>query len=46
MKQAFQSSAAHIWQRSYYERVIRDQAELNNVRRYIETNPDRWNSQA
>ena len=46
MKHAFQNGVATIWQRSYYERVIRDQTELNNVRRYIETNPDRWNAQA
>jgi REP element-mobilizing transposase RayT len=46
MKHTFQSSEAHIWQRNYYERIIRDQAELNNIRRYIETNPDRWNSEA
>jgi putative transposase len=31
------------WQRSYYERVIRDDAELNNVRQYIIDNPANWN---
>ncbi|MDF1500606.1 MAG: hypothetical protein P1P76_09060 [Anaerolineales bacterium] len=31
-----------IWQRNYYERVIRDDAELNRLRRYIIENPLRW----
>jgi REP element-mobilizing transposase RayT len=31
------------WQRNYYERVIRDAAELNRVRQYISDNPVNWN---
>jgi putative transposase len=31
-----------LWQRNYYERVIRNERELNNVREYIEENPSRW----
>jgi REP-associated tyrosine transposase len=31
-----------IWQRSYYERVIRDSRELRAVRQYIVNNPARW----
>jgi putative transposase len=31
-----------IWQRNYYERVIRDEKELVAVRRYIEANPLNW----
>jgi putative transposase len=31
------------WQRSYYERVIRDDAELSRVRQYISDNPTHWN---
>ena len=31
------------WQRNYYERVIRDEAELNSVRQYIIDNPTHWN---
>jgi len=30
------------WQRNYYERIIRNEAELNNIRLYIQTNPARW----
>ena len=31
-----------VWQRNYYEHIIRDEAELARVRRYIEENPLRW----
>jgi REP element-mobilizing transposase RayT len=31
-----------IWQRNYYERVVRDQAELNRIRTYIRENPWKW----
>jgi putative transposase len=31
-----------IWQRNYYEHVIRHERELDAVRRYIEENPLRW----
>jgi REP element-mobilizing transposase RayT len=31
-----------LWQRNYYERVVRDEAELNAIRQYIADNPLRW----
>jgi putative transposase len=31
-----------VWQRGYYERIIRSERELNLTRRYIETNSQRW----
>jgi REP element-mobilizing transposase RayT len=31
-----------LWQRNYYERVIRDDAEIHRVREYITGNPARW----
>jgi putative transposase len=34
-----------IWQRNYYERIIRscqDEVELNNIRQYIINNPLQW----
>lgn len=31
-----------VWQRGYYERVIRSQDELNRIRKHILANPDRW----
>jgi REP element-mobilizing transposase RayT len=30
------------WQRSFYDRIIRDQRSLLAVRRYISNNPDKW----
>jgi putative transposase len=35
---------ASVWQRGYYERVIRDCAELDRIRQYIAGNPSRWAS--
>ncbi len=32
-----------LWQRNYYEHVIRNDDELNKIREYIIQNPDRWN---
>lgn len=34
--------AKRLWQRNYWERVIRNGKELDHVRRYIEENPARW----
>jgi len=31
-----------LWQRNYYEHVIRGEDELNRIRRYIEDNPTMW----
>ncbi len=31
-----------VWQRGYYDHVIRDQADLDRIREYIVTNPVRW----
>jgi putative transposase len=31
-----------FWQRNYYERIIRNDEELNRIRRYILENPERW----
>ncbi len=31
-----------VWQRGYYERVLRDETELVAAREYIATNPARW----
>jgi putative transposase len=31
-----------IWQRNYYERIIRNEEALNNIRQYIITNPINW----
>ena len=31
-----------VWQRNYYEHVIRDEADYNRIAEYISTNPQRW----
>jgi hypothetical protein len=31
-----------VWQRNYYEHVIRDEQSLNRIRQYILDNPLRW----
>jgi putative transposase len=31
-----------LWQRDYWERIIRDERELNQVREYIQNNPLQW----
>ncbi len=31
-----------IWQRNYYEHIIRDETTLNQIRKYIVENPARW----
>ena len=30
------------WQERFYDRIIRDEKELNTIRRYIVANPDNW----
>jgi len=34
--------AAPVWQRNYYEHIIRDENSFNTVRLYVETNPAQW----
>ncbi len=31
-----------VWQRNYYERIIRNESELNRIRQYILDNPRNW----
>ncbi|HEX7232073.1 MAG TPA: transposase [Candidatus Binatia bacterium] len=35
-------SAETIWQRNYYDHIIRDEDELTRIREYIASNPLRW----
>ena len=35
------TSCEPVWQRGYHERIIRNDVELDKVRRYIRTNPER-----
>lgn len=31
-----------VWQRNYYEHIIRNEQEMDRITRYIETNPSMW----
>lgn len=31
-----------VWQRGYYESIVRNNQSLRNIRRYIQANPARW----
>ena len=37
-----QNYGASIWQRGFYDRIIRNQQELQAIRHYIRENPKRW----
>ena len=35
-----------VWQRNYYEHIIRDEESLNRIRQYITENPLQWSNDA
>ncbi len=37
-----ETGTSHLWQRGYYERIIRDQREWEKIHLYIESNPSGW----
>jgi hypothetical protein len=39
---SWQSFNGRLWQRSYFEHVIRNEESLNRIRQYILDNPARW----
>ena len=43
-KRAGLLAAGPLWQRNFWDRIVRDERELENVRNYILTNPLRWES--
>ncbi len=36
------SRGVPVWQRNYYERIVRDDREMNAIRQYIQNNPLNW----
>jgi REP-associated tyrosine transposase len=36
------SPGVPVWQRNYYEHVVRNESELGRIRDYIALNPERW----
>ena len=41
-KKKFDPEQKFRWQKSYYDKIIRNKRELDNVRRYISSNPVNW----
>ena len=39
INQMRRTPGARVWQRNYYEHIIRNEAELDSVRQYIANNP-------
>jgi putative transposase len=39
-----ESNATHIWQRNYYEHIIRDQTDTQRIAGYIAVNPLKWDT--
>lgn len=38
-----QTPGAPVWQRNYYERIVRNEIEFNRICEYIVSNPANWN---
>jgi REP element-mobilizing transposase RayT len=41
-RMCFDMDCHKIWQRSYHDRIIRDQEEYIKIRKYINENPENW----
>ena len=39
----WQRFSKRLWQRNYYEHVVRDETDLERIRKYIQSNPLNWN---
>lgn len=33
----------HLWQRSFHDHIVRDDADMDRIRTYIDSNPALWN---
>ena len=42
INQRHNTPGTHVWQRNYHEHVIRDEADLHRIRKYIVNNPLQW----
>jgi REP element-mobilizing transposase RayT len=38
------TAGSPVWQRNYYEHIIREENSLNRIRQYIINNPENWDS--
>ena len=41
-EQNWQPFPARLWQKNYYERIVRDEKECQTYRDYIQKNPSKW----
>ncbi len=41
-KNGWEPFKKRIWQRNYYDRIVRNEEELNKIRKYIKDNPKMW----
>jgi len=44
INQTRNTPGAKLWQRNYYEHIVRDENELGRIRQYIMDNPAKWES--
>ena len=42
INQTRDTPGARFWQRNYWEHIVRNEADLGAIRRYVEANPIRW----
>lgn len=42
INQTLEAPGGRVWQEDSYECIVRDEAELERIRRYITANPSRW----
>jgi len=42
IKKVYNKPGTKIWQRNYYDHIIRDEKDLFAVRKYIQENPLKW----
>ncbi len=42
INQIRKTNGVPVWQRNYYEHIIRDETALQTIRQYIQNNPQTW----
>lgn len=42
IRELLSDSGLKVWQRNYYEHIIRNEIDLHNIRQYIANNPLKW----
>lgn len=42
INEARNTQGIRLWQRNYYEHIIRNEKDLSRIREYTKNNPKRW----